>query len=178
MSTVDLQHTIDFQLKQPLAMCVQGKYYRAALILIYSGIDAMGNLIRDIDKNENDRDDFIKWVLNYLIIQGIHQTEVAPEEWWSARCGLIHTQTYLSRDVKNKKCRVINYMNGLENPTIRFDASIDDSQVIVSIIALAEAFLIGVDQTIEYLINNTELSSVSKKRLKDMYINVPMQQGG
>ena len=174
MDRDEIRHTIDFQLKQPIAMCIRGKYYRAALILIYSGMDAMSNLIRNLKKRENNRDDFVEWVRGYLHIQGEHQTQITPEEWWSSRCGLIHTQTYLSRDVSNGKCRIITFMNGLENPTIRYNKSIDPSQINVSIIALEESFLIGVDKTINALQNNAALASVAEERLRKLYINVPI----
>jgi len=174
MNTIDLKHTIDFQLKQPIAMCIKGKYYRAALVLIYSGIDAMGNLIRNPEKRENDREDFMEWVKKYLHIQGEHQTQITSEEWWSTRCALIHTQTPISRDVSNGKCRIIGFMNGLENPTIRYDEKIDATLVIVSVLALADAFLIGIDKTINVLQNNTSLASIAEERLRNLYINVPI----
>lgn len=178
MNAEDLKHTIEFQMKLPIAMCIERRYYRAALILIYSGIDAMGNLIRGIDKQLNDREDFTRWINDYLQIQGEHQTQINPAEWWSSRCGLLHTQTYLSRDVINGTCRVIGFtgfMNDHQNPTIRYDKSIDPNLVFVSLFALAEAFLIGVDKTINELQVNTTLASVAEERLRNLYINVPVR---
>ena len=83
---------------------------RSALILIYSGIDAMAYLARPISQDYNEPQDFKDWVTSYLHIKG--SVKITPDEWWAARCGIVHTYTPFSRKHKDGNVRILIYMAG------------------------------------------------------------------
>lgn len=70
------------------------KSYRATLILVYSGIDAMAHLTMPAGKDKVTRADFVAWVENYLRFRDADKqpTLTLPGlELYAARCALVHT---------------------------------------------------------------------------------------
>lgn len=88
------------QLSRSIELCLTEDLWEPALILIYSGIDAMSWLNRPADKPENTSIDFVRWVNEFILPEsGLTCT---AEEVYAARCGLVHSHTAESRWQKDE----------------------------------------------------------------------------
>jgi len=81
-----------------------------ALMLLYCGIDCVAGLERDEPEDESTREDFLKWVEQYLLTR--YEEDVSALELYAARCGWVHSYTSKSRLVKRGEAREINYSFG------------------------------------------------------------------
>lgn len=80
------------QLFQVINVAVENNCIEPALILLYSGIDAMAWLSSPAGQEDVSRSDFLKWCEKYLL----HPTadkNVTPLDLYAARCGLVHQHT-------------------------------------------------------------------------------------
>jgi hypothetical protein len=68
--------------------CVNAMCVMSALTLIYSAIDAIAGLARDLDKKENDGGDFKAWVGLYYLPS--LTASITSQDLWAARCGIVH----------------------------------------------------------------------------------------
>jgi hypothetical protein len=157
-----IRHSIDIN--------IENKCYRSAIILIYSGIDAMAYLARPISQEYNTPQDFKDWVTSYLHIEG--KTIITPDEWWAARNGIVHTYTPFSQKHKDSNIRVLQYFTHLPFP-IAYDAIDNPKMVLVDILSIRDAFFTGIDK---FLIDS--YSSPSKKqlieaRLAELLLEIP-----
>ena len=82
-------------IKRGIQICLENECFGAALVLIYAGIDAMANLGRPEEQEEVGASDFMTWCELYINLEG--ETEVTGEEWYSARCAVLHTYGSTSR---------------------------------------------------------------------------------
>jgi len=83
-----------------IGTCLSTGHPEAVLALVYSGIDVMGWLAAPADKEYASEDTFVGWCNKY-IVDRIHSVEeelvISGHDLWSARCGLLHTSTPVSR---------------------------------------------------------------------------------
>ena len=129
-------------IKRGIEVALEHETYGAALVLIYSGLDAMANLGRPNGQAEVTAENFITWCDRYLNIPS--DIAVSGEEWYSARCAVLHTYGSESRMTRSGSARQLGHMVG-GYPPIRYDASVSDELVMIEIGALAEAFFTGID---------------------------------
>lgn len=127
------------------------KSYRATLILVYSGIDAMAYLTMSADKGKATRADFVDWVDKYLRFRDANKqsTLALPGlELYAARCALVHTyssEADLHKEGKVK--RQIGYGDEFL-PEIAENDEVENL-VMVSIRGLVDAFSYGVVATLQ-----------------------------
>src|SRR2546423_14465589 len=69
--------------------CLDTDLWEPALILIYSGIDAMAWLNRPETQSDSSRADFVLWAEVYLEKGGCFN--VSGDELYAARCALFHS---------------------------------------------------------------------------------------
>lgn len=124
--------------------CVEGRRPFPALTLIYSSIDVLGSF-----QNQDGyatRDSFRNWVTNYLF-----QVKTFPfDEYdlWGARCGIVHTMRYDSRDGAALKTIVYGFhgydtdIQKIIDPTKQVGVYVED---------LFEAFIAAYSQYLEGL---------------------------
>lgn len=94
---------------EAMTILLQHNHYEAFLILLFSWVDRLAWL--SIENDDSSGSDFKSWLNMYLFID----TSVLPcnaDDLWASRCGLLHTGTAESRDVKRNKARTIYYYGG------------------------------------------------------------------
>ena len=151
------------------------KSYRAALILVYSGIDTMSHLTMPAGKDEVTRVDFVAWAEKYLRFRDANKnpTLTLPGiELYAARCALVHTySSEADLHKKGKAKRQIGYGDEfLPEVAERGDV---EHLVMVSIRGLVDAFSRGVAATLQDIKGDEPRRKVFAKRLDKMMHELP-----
>ena len=89
--------------------CLDNMGLIPALILIYASIDFLGSL-RNPGSGRANGSCFKSWVKDYLL-----KAKPLPcneDELWEARCGIVHTQSFISKNQVTRGTREIVYAIG------------------------------------------------------------------
>jgi hypothetical protein len=133
---------------------------RSALILIFSGIDAMASLEKNDGKNDV-RERFANWVNEYM------QFGDWPEaglELYGARCGILHTYGPISNLFEKGQVRLIGYTSGDGRDVIQ-----SAELVLVSVEGLAFQFFRGIARYLESLLSEPTKRAKAAPRIQQMY---------
>jgi hypothetical protein len=132
---------------------------RAALILIFSGIDAMASLEKNGGKNDvGER--FANWVNGYM------QFSEWPEaglELYGARCGILHTYGPISNLFEKGQVRLIGYTTGGGRDVMQ-----SAELVLVSVEGLAFQFFRGIARYLEALASEPTKRAKAAPRMRLM----------
>jgi hypothetical protein len=116
---------------------------RTALILTFSGIDAMASLEKSNGKNDV-KERFANWVNEYM---QFNDWPEAGLELYGARCGILHTYGPIS-DLSDKgKVRLIGYTTGVSKHVVQ-----DEDLVLVAVEGLARHFFLGIANYLKVLV--------------------------
>lgn len=166
-------------LKEPIRLCLTHHYQRAVLVLLFSGIDSISHIAREKEEDIHFKTNFLKWCDKYLILKSQH-TIITSEEWWSTRCGVLHSQSPFSNETRKGTARHIIYGFGnVEMPSkvdpILYNPDVATDMVIVNLEMLIEAFFVGVDQFLIDIFGSSDdkRKEEIEKRIKAMYIDIP-----
>ncbi|MFC1915282.1 hypothetical protein ACFLW4_01090 [Chloroflexota bacterium] len=141
-----LINTIYQGIKRDIQVTYDNECYRAGLILIYCGIDAMAYLGMPIHQAEVHASDFIKWVEEYLspnLKDSV--TQVTGMELYIARCAVVHTYGVESPKTKSGSARAIGYMVSGEQ-SIAWDATVNPNLILLRLETLRDAFFTAIDR--------------------------------
>jgi len=133
---------------------------RAALILIFSGIDAMASL----EKNGGKKDvgeRFANWVNEYM---QFNDWPEAGLELYGARCGILHTYGPISNLSENGQVRLIGYTSGGGSDVMQ-----SAELVLVSVEGLAFQFFRGIARYLEALVSEPTKRAKAAPRIQQMY---------
>ena len=132
---------------------------RAALILIFSGIDAMASLEKNGGKNDvGER--FENWINDYM------QFSEWPEaglELYGARCGILHTYGPISNLFEKGQVRLIGYTTGGGRDVMQ-----SEELVLVSVEGLAFQFFRGIARYLETLVSEPTKRAKAAPRIQQM----------
>jgi len=151
------------------------KSYRATLILVYSGIDAMAHLTMPAGKDKVTRADFIAWAEKFLQFRDADKnpTLTLPgTELYAARCALVHTyssEADLHKEGKVK--RQIGYGDEFL-PEVAEKADVEHL-VMVSIRGLVDAFARGIAATLQDIKGDEPRRKLFADRLDKMVHELP-----
>jgi hypothetical protein len=130
-------------IKRDIDVALEHERYRAAVILIYAGIDSMAYLGLPEGQTEVKGEDFIRWADRYIRLPSYQQ--LSGEELYGARCGMLHTSGIESKRSRAGRCRVVGYTyRGV--PGAVYDRNVHPNFVLVSVEALKAAFFAGVNE--------------------------------
>lgn len=154
-------------IKRGIEFMFEAGFHMATLILIFSAIDAMGNLVRPKTQEENKSDDFKKWVERYVSLSG--DIVVTADDLWGARNAIVHTYGQDSRDVRNGKARLITWALGYNIPAA-WAIELDEfsNTIVVNIESIKNAFLKGVDQFLIDIYSGVYDKDLVEQRLDDL----------
>ena len=154
-------------IKRGISVTLDNKCFGSALILIYAGMDAMATLSRPQGQEEVAAEDFIGWVNRYIQLDP--GNPITGEEWYSARCGVLHNYGVESRRTRNGRARMIGYSYDIENirPVV-YKPQVSGRLVIVSINALSDAFSEGVDRFLIDAFADSQRRPLMEKRLQEL----------
>lgn len=162
-------------IKGDVRFALQHERWRAALILVFSGIDSMAFLGAPASQNEVKREDFVAWSERYIRFEGEHQ--LTGLDLYGARCGFLHTYGAVSRLSREGHCRNVVYgyrQDRQRCAPVIFRPEVDPTMVIVSIEALADAFLRGVDRSLVDLFAEKGRAAVAERRFRGMFHLTPV----
>lgn len=100
-----------YELRKAPSVCLQNEYWLSAVKLIYSGIDNLAWLTREHDRPDVEKKDFLDFVDKYLLPDS--GLTCSSEELYSARCGLLHSNTAESGISRSGRARYLSYATGL-----------------------------------------------------------------
>lgn len=160
-------------IKQGIKVALDNECYASALILIYSGIDAMANLGRPKNQKEVEPEDFIRWANTYIKIDA--QEQITGEEFYSARCAVLHTYGVESRKTRSGTARKLLYMVGGHPPVpVLYQPNVDKDSLLLDISALADAFFRGLDQFLIDAFADTQKRQILEERLQWLLNAIPL----
>lgn len=120
-----------------ISVAIDNGCHRAAVLLIYAGMDTMAfSALRAGEAH--DRRAFIAWANRYMRFPGQHQ--LTGEDFYGARCAVIHTYGVDSTLSQKGKCRRVGYMVG-DRPAVMLEPQVDATLVMVNVTALKNAFI-------------------------------------
>ncbi len=132
---------------------------RAALILIFSGIDAMASLEKNDGKNDV-RERFANWVNEYMQFS---EWSEAGLELYGARCGILHTYGPISDLFEKGQVRLIGYTLGGGRDVMQ-----SAELVLVSVEGLAFQFFRGIASYLEVLVSEPNKRAKAVPRIQLM----------
>src|SRR5579862_4676042 len=98
-------------MKRDIDIAIENDCLRAAIILIFAAMDAMGHIGRPAGKVYNEPSDFYAWVDKYFDLGTT--TKITPQEWYAARTAIIHTYGTYARahgtDRASPQIRVLGF---------------------------------------------------------------------
>jgi hypothetical protein len=160
-------------IKDDIAFNFENKRFRAAVILIYTGMDAMAYLDMPDRQDDVTRSDFIRWVDRYIRFDS--SEPVTGEDLYGARCAMLHSYGVVSKLSRDNKCRMVAYMDKAI-PAVRFDESIDKGLLMLSIAALKDAFFSAIDRFLVAAFADKAKSAVVERRLPWLMTVVPFNR--
>ena len=149
---------------------LEKRCFGPAVILIYSGMDAMAFLGMPANQQDVTRDDFIAWAEKYIHFPCDEQ--LTGLDLYGARCSMLHTYSMASKLSREGKCRMVGYMNK-SVPEVRYNPRVDKDLVMVSVIGLAEAFFRGVDRFIIDVFGDPMRAPLARGRLRKLVHRLP-----
>ena len=108
------------QLFQVINIALEGNCIEPALILLYSGMDAMGWLDSPVGQKDATPTTFLNWCGKYLLHPQA-DTDVTPLDLYAARCGLLHQHTADSKLYRQGKVTKLFYSRKTQTGEVGFD---------------------------------------------------------
>lgn len=167
-----LHNAIQDGIKKGIRVALDNDCHPSALILIYSGIDTMGYLSMPPNKSVNERTDFKKWVRRYIKINS--PEKITSEEFYSARCAIIHSYGVQSAETKKGKVRMIGYSLG-GYPPILYNPKVDKNLLLLDVNAFAKAFFEGVDQFLIDMYADPKTKAIIEPRVNWLLNRFPLK---
>lgn len=165
MRSDPLNNVIQEGIKADIEFNLSHGRYRAAIILIFSGIDTMAHLAMPTGQDQATRSDFIRWADRYIKFPCKEQ--VTGEELYGFRCGMLHAYGPESSLSRQGKVRTIGFCDHCV-PEIRFNPSIDSTLVGISLRGLKNAVFEGINRFLIEVFSNPARAAVVSKRLEEM----------
>jgi len=140
-----------------------------AFILMYSGMDILGSMIRPKGNADTSGADFTSWADNFMLKgSSLH---VTADDLWGARCGVLHTATARSRNSREGKAREVHYVRGDINFAKFAQAEFDkagEPKVVIDVDSLFNAFYEGVERFSKAVQNDATLKDTVLHHAKTM----------
>lgn len=167
LSQDPLHNAIHHGIKGDIDFVFEHQRYRAGVILIYSGIDAMAFLGMSANQVDVSGSDFIEWAERYIRFPGTEQ--LTGFDLYGARCAMLHTYGVKSKASRQGKCRMLAYMDRGALPVI-YSPEVSQDLVLVSIPALKDAFFQGIDLFLVDLFSDPERARIAESRLQQFTV--------
>jgi hypothetical protein len=159
------------QLFRSINFALEENLWEPALILIYSGIDAMAWLDRPADQDDVHSSDFISWVNAYLLPgSGL---QCSAEDLYGARCGMLHSHTGESkrhRELRVKKLFYDRVWNGKRVALIQLRMNEKFFPPSVNLDQLAWAFQQAITRFLDAVDAATEKEEIVAERIDQSYL--------
>jgi len=159
-----------YELRKAPGVCLQNEYWLSAVKLIYSGIDNLAWLSREHDRPNVEKKDFMNFVNKYLL-SGSGLT-CSSEELYSARCGLLHSNTAESEISRSGRARYLSYATELYPEEKGYEHMLPESRhrhVVVNIDKLYKAYNRSIDRLNQRISEEANFADVIYRRSIKLY---------
>jgi hypothetical protein len=160
-------------IKDELRIAIAEKRSRTAMVLLYSGIDAMAYLALQPGSDRASGKDYAAWSEEF-VLRGPLQ-KISGDELYGARCAMLHEYGLISDATKKRGGRMLG-MCDFDSQIIRFDAAVAADLMIVSLHHLVAAFLMGVDKFCIKAMACETTAVEFDRRLNLMLSQLPMKE--
>lgn len=130
-----------------IELCLNAKLQISSLVLLYSGIDIMGWLNRPVSKYHKPKEDFIRWVDDYLLPNP--NIKCKAIDLYAARCAIINSYSFSSELSKKGEAKEICYSWGKANVELLqndLDRRYKNPAIAIHINDFLEAFKEGIEK--------------------------------
>lgn len=155
-------------------LCLKNELITPSLILIYSTIDIMAWLDREVSHEDVQRDDFIHWVETYLLSGS--ELSCRAIDLYAARCSLLHSNTAESALTRKGDATRIFYAWGIaqkQNLEKLIDSVDASSAKAIHIEALFSSLQIGVAKFLLSIENDPRHATLVYERSAKCFIIIP-----
>jgi hypothetical protein len=152
-------------IKRGIRVMIEHECFGPGVILILSGIDSMAYLGMPEGQEDVTRTDFVNWAEKYIRFPCKEQ--LTGLDLYGARCAMLHSYSVTSGLSRQGKCRMVGYMDQ-SIPEVRFEPQVSANLVLVSAVALADAFYEGVDRFLIDVFNDQRRGRVVEERLRHL----------
>lgn len=143
VSTGLVAAVIENGIKRPIELLIRQRFYPAALVLAYSGIDTMAFLNMSAARTDVMRSDFIEWAGKYIHLPV--DSQLTGRDLYAARCSVLHGGAY-SRLSRGGECRPIrHFARGSDLDMAANAPPSEEEAVVISVEDFVAAFFLGVD---------------------------------
>ncbi len=157
-------------IRRGIQVALDNECWGAAVILMFSAMDAMANLARPEEHPEVKDDDFMRWVERYIVLNSPHR--ITPEELYSIRCAVLHTYGVKSRRTAMGRARVIAFTITGKSPIV-YNPQTVENFMLLDIQFLAAALFRGVDRFMIDTFADPVKKKLVEPRLKELLNTVP-----
>ena len=159
-------------LLEVIQYCLDKVALGPALILLYSGIDTMAWLDRDVKHDDVLPGDFENWVKDFML-PGTN-LRCKPSDLYAARCSVLHSHAAESRLSRKQAAKPIFYAFG-NRTSQELQEHIDESKdysdtIAIQIESLVDAFRKGIERFNQNLSENSERANKVHQRAKKMLV--------
>ena len=168
-----LLNAIYSAIKPGIDVTYDADLFGSALILIYSGIDAMAWLSMPSAQSNVNRKDFINWVETYF--PDDFTSKITAVELYSARCAVVHSygvESALTRFEPN--VRSVLYKVG-GRPSVNYAPSVDPAYVMVELGYIKDCFYKAIDTFLVKAFSDKARAKVIEQRAPKLLIAIPYQ---
>jgi hypothetical protein len=154
MSAQAFDRALD-QLKNGVADLFAPKRTLPGFLLLYTSIDILASLTRPETSDATSGRFFKDWVAKYMLPQlGVGN----PDDYWGARCGLLHTLMAESDMSRDRGAKMINYigddttakaMQQRHDPTVSHDIFLSTHHFVDSFLAACDHFATDVQSDVD-----------------------------
>jgi hypothetical protein len=160
------------ELTKTIEDCLKNKEKISCLILFYSTIDIMAWLSRDPHDADSTREDFIRWVEEFLLPgSGL---DCKGEDLYAARCAVIHSYTQVWGISQNNKvgANKIHYIwSKVSNSTAKKNKSKPtDETISIPVESLVKALQTAIQRFNNSLTDNRAMFELINERSKKFFI--------
>lgn len=159
-----------YELRKAPGACLQNEYWLSAVKLIYSGIDNLAWLSGEHDRPNVEKQDFMNFVNKYLLPSS--GLTCSSKELYSARCGLLHSNTAESDISRAGRARYLSYATGLSSEEKGYEHMLPESRhrhVVVDIDKLYKAYNRSIDRLNQRISKEANFADVIYHRSIKLY---------
>jgi hypothetical protein len=156
-----------------------------ALVLFYAYCDAVGSLIRPIERNRTDSGFFKEFVRDYILPHC--DSDICADDLWSTRCGILHTYSPHSgaSDKKDPTVREIVYVGSRKQADFCHEVMKSDNQsdlIFIDPYDLFNGFIDGIVSFLKAVDQEIDLRERvlfhAEKYFNNYRIKLPQQDDG
>jgi len=159
-----------YELRKAPGICLQNQYWLSAVKLIYSGIDNLAWLSRVHDRPNVKKKDFMDFVDKYLLPDS--GLRCSSEELYSARCGLLHSNTAQSEISRSGRARYLSYATGHSSEERGYEHMLPESRhrnVVIHIDKLYNAYNRSIDRLNQRISEEANFADLIYRRSIKLY---------